>query len=96
MRPRLARRSILAAVSNRSEADWVALNLLRELGPLRTRRLLERFGDPGYIARRLPQRQLEQGRVGPKAVARIVAARHTLERTVERELKRVRESSGCA
>lgn len=42
----------------RNETDWIALNLLLPLGPLRVRRLLTRIGDPGQIAFRLPVRAI--------------------------------------
>ena len=42
----------------RNETDWIALNLLLPLGPLRVRRRLTRIGDPGQIAFRLPVRTI--------------------------------------
>jgi DNA processing protein len=69
--------------------DWIALNLLLPLGPLRVRRLLERVGDPREIAYRLPLRALAgMARIGPRGIAEIERARRDLGRRVRRERRR--------
>jgi DNA processing protein len=68
--------------------DWISLNLLPGLGPVLLGRALERFGDPGRIAYRVPMRDLATVRgVGAQALAGIAEARATLRRRAERELR---------
>jgi hypothetical protein len=79
-----------AGVPARDLEDWIALNLLLPVGPLRAKRLLERIGDPREIAYRLPLRALAgMARIGPKGIAEIEKARRDLGRRVQRERRRV-------
>jgi len=72
--------------------DWIALNLLPGLGPIMLARALDRFGDPGRIAHRVPARDLAVLRgVGPQTAERVRQARPTLRRRAERELRRAEE-----
>lgn len=73
----------------RNPADWIALNLLSPLGPLRVRRLLERVGEPAVVAHRLPLRALGAiAGLRAAGLAEIAEARRTLPRRAERELRR--------
>jgi len=68
--------------------DWISLNLLPGLGPILIDRALERFGDPGEIAYRVPVRRLATlPGAGPKLLAGIDEARATLRRRAEKELR---------
>jgi DNA processing protein len=69
--------------------DWIALNLLPGLRPRPLDRLLERCGDPGEIAHRVPEAVLAATPgLGTKTAAAIAGARHDLLRRAERELRR--------
>jgi len=69
--------------------DWISLNMLPGMGPILLSRALQRFGDPGRIAFRIPARQLATLHgVGAQIGAGIVEARRTLRRRAERELRR--------
>jgi len=75
-------------VPTRNLLDWIALNLLPGLGPIMLGRALQRFGDPGEIAHRVPIRDLGCVRgVGPQILTGIADARRTLRRKAERELR---------
>ena len=75
----------------RNPTDWIALNLLLPLGPLRVRRLLARIGDPGKIAFDLPVRAIaELAGVRARGLAEIEKVRRTLARQAEREARRAR------
>jgi DNA processing protein len=73
-------------VPARNLLDWIALSLLPGLGPVSTARALERFGDPGEIAHRVPVSAL-QGLPGVdrEGVARVAELRRDLARRAERE-----------
>jgi DNA processing protein len=72
--------------------DWIALHLLPGLGPISLTRALDRFGDPGRIAYRVPVRDLERLRgVGPQTAERLREVRPKLRRRAERELRRAEE-----
>ena len=78
----------------RNPLDWIALNLLPGLGPIAIARALERFGEPGEIAYRLPVKLLASLRgVSRKAAASIPEARRTLRQRAEEELRKA-ESLG--
>ncbi len=65
--------------------DWLALHLLPGLGPAAAREALERYGDPGEIAYRLPPAALAAcGRVD---LERLCAGRRDLRRRAEREAR---------
>jgi DNA processing protein len=69
--------------------DWIALNLLPGLGPRPVHRLLERCGDPGEIAHRVPEAILAATPgLGAKTAAAIAGARSGLTRRAELELRR--------
>ncbi len=71
--------------------DWIALSMLPGLGPILIRRLLERFGDPGEIAFRLPPRALASvARFPGKLLTSLSVERRDLERRAQRELERCR------
>jgi DNA processing protein len=75
-------------VPTRNLVDWISLNLLPGLGPISLGRALERFGDPGRIAYRVPMRDLATLRgVGAQTLAGIAEARTSLRRRAERELR---------
>ncbi len=71
----------------RNLLDWISLNLLPGLGPVRLRRALERFGEPGEIAYRVPLSDLVAlaGLRGERA-DELAGARRTLRERAEREL----------
>lgn len=70
----------------RNLADWIALNLLPGVGPIRARRLYERTGNPHEVAYRLPLPAIGAiAGIGGDELAQIGAARRTLERHAERE-----------
>lgn len=73
----------------RNLADWVALSLVPDWGPVRIRRLLSHFGEPGAVAYRLPASALRsvQG-IGDGHVASILAARAGLRERAEEEIRR--------
>ncbi len=78
----------IAEVPTASLEDWVALHLLPGLGPILTHRCLERFGDPGTIAWRVPVQALQQvPGFGAVSAGAIVAARRELRAGVEREIR---------
>ncbi len=69
--------------------DWISLNLLPGLGPISTRRALDRFGDPGEIAYRLPAGALASlPRMSGKRLDALLGARKTLHKRAEREMRR--------
>jgi DNA processing protein len=69
--------------------DWIALNLLPGLGSLAACRLLERYGDPGEIAYRVPEAVLASTTgLGTKTAAAICGARSGLARRAEGELRK--------
>ncbi len=69
--------------------DWISLNLLPGLGPISIRKALDRFGDPGEIAYRLPARALGSlPRMSGKRLAVLLDARKTLRKRAEREMRR--------
>lgn len=69
--------------------DWIALNLLTELGPLIQRRALLRFGDPAAIAHRVPLDDLRRvPGVTAKKLDYVRQARRNLAKRAERELRR--------
>ena len=72
-------------MSTRNPGDWIALNLLLPLGPLRTRRLLDDVGDPGEIAYRIPLARLG---IRGRGLAEVERLRPKLDRLVERELRK--------
>ena len=79
----------------RNLVDWIALNLLPGLGPIKLGRALERFGDPGEIAYRVPVSALATLRgAGAASLAEIAEARKTLRARAEKELQRADRSSG--
>jgi len=68
--------------------DWVSLNLLPGLGPISHHRALERWGDPGEIAYRLPARALQSlPRMSGKRLEALLSARRALRRRAEREMR---------
>jgi DNA processing protein len=78
-------------VKTNSLFDLVALNLLPGLGPISIRRALERYGDAGVVAFRLPVEKLRLlGRVPAKHMDEFVEVRRTLRRRTERELRLAR------
>ena len=69
--------------------DWISLNLLPGLGPISIRKALDRFGDPGEIAYRLPARALQSlPRMSGKRLDVLLDARKTLRKRAEREMRR--------
>lgn len=73
----------------RNLLDWIALSLLPGMGPILLRRALDRFGDPGKIAFRLPGKALESiPRMPAQSVAAILDCRRTLAKRAEQELRR--------
>jgi DNA processing protein len=71
-----------------SLSDWVALNLLRGLGPVLLHRLLERFGDPGLIAFGADQRALEAvPGMGEGRARSVLEERAGLRRRAEAEVR---------
>lgn len=71
-----------------SVADWVALNLLRGLGPILVHRLLERFGEPGEVAYRADRAALEQvPGVGTARARSVVEERRGLRQRAESEIR---------
>ena len=72
-----------------STIDWIALNLLPGLGPISTRRALERWVDPAEIAYRVPVEELRTlGRIAEDGLSRVAEARRDLRRRAEREFER--------
>ena len=73
----------------RNVLDWISLNMLPGMGPISCHRALERFGDPGEIAHRLPLRALESlPNARTKLLAELPRVRRTLHRRAEREMRR--------
>lgn len=71
-----------------SVADWVALNLLRGLGPILVHRLLERFGEPGEAAYRAGRAALEEvPGMGALRARSVVEERRGLRRRAEAEVR---------
>ncbi len=71
-----------------SVADWVALNLLRGLGPILVHRLLERFGEPGEVAYRADRAALEEvPGMGAVRARSVVEERRGLRRRAESEVR---------
>ena len=69
--------------------DWVSLNLLPGLGPISIGRAIDRFGDPGRIAYRLPADALGSlPRMTARRLAALLAARKNLRKRAEREIRR--------
>jgi len=74
---------------SRNLLDWIALNLLSGMGPVRVRRALDRFGDPGEIAHRVPiDRLAAVAGIRGEAAGALAAARRSLRRRAEREWRR--------
>jgi len=72
--------------------DWVALALLRGVGPIALHRALARYGDPGEIAYRLsPSAWLSLRGVGPETVRSIHDSRLDLAKSVDREIRLCRK-----
>jgi DNA processing protein len=70
---------------------WVALNLLPGLGPILQRRCLERCGDPGEIAYRVPSRFFHEIRgMRDGAPREIERARRNLPQRVDSEIRSAR------
>ena len=67
--------------------DWLALHLVSFLNPTPFHRALERWPDPGFLARRAGVADLVEAGLGEPAAARIVAERSSLDRRVDRELR---------
>jgi len=68
--------------------DWIALGLLPGLGPIQLRRLLDRYGDPGEIAYRVPISILRPSARTPREkLETLREARRTLARKAEKELR---------
>jgi DNA processing protein len=69
--------------------DWLALHLLPGMGPVTKRQALDRFGNPGDVAFRVPVGQLRKlPRFRRDWVDEILDARKTLRRQAEQELRR--------
>jgi DNA processing protein len=69
--------------------DWIALNLLPGVGPVALRVALERYGDPGTIALRLPPKAfLELPGVGESVLPELTQARQGLIKRAEKEWRR--------
>jgi DNA processing protein len=67
--------------------DWVALALLRGVGPITLHRALARYADPGEIAYRLsPSAWLSLRGVGPETMRSILDSRVDLRKRVDREM----------
>ena len=74
-------------------ADWVALTLLPDVGPILARRALDRFRDPGEIAFRLsPAGWSTLQGMRPAIVSGILEARRDLRRRVDAELRACRKA----
>jgi DNA processing protein len=68
-------------------ADWIAINMLPDLGPRVLHRALKRYGDPGEIAYRLPRQTFQTlSRARGPASEELAGARRGLRRRAEREL----------
>ena len=73
----------------RNPADWIALNLLPALGPIRIRRLLDHAGDPGDVAHRMPLGELGAiARMRGDEISEVSRARSGLAARAEREHQR--------
>ena len=75
-----------------SREALIALNLLPDIGPVRVRNLLERFGNAATVLSAPVGELREVDKVGPKAAAAIVDWRNRVD--LEAELKRI-ESFGA-
>lgn len=74
----------------RDPTDWLALHLASFLNPTPFHRALERWPDPGFLARHATVEHLLEAGLSEPAAARVVAERASLDHRVERELDEAR------
>ena len=70
--------------------DWLALHLVSFLNPTPFHRALERWPDPGFLARSASADDLVEAGLTPASASRLIAERSSLDRRVARELDEAR------
>lgn len=75
-------------MARRSISDWIALGLLPRLGPLRIARLLDRFGAPDEVLRRMSVHALRAVGLSEAAAGDVLSARRSVLAEAEAERRR--------